>query len=249
VIIFDDIAERRFVTRLDPRVRVVCVGLFAVLICLAERPLVLVAGLTVSGSLLAASGVPLRQVFRRLFALNILMLLLLATMPVFMPGAPVLRVGGCAWSAEGLSRAVLIAARANGVMLMLIALLGTMAAAHLGFALSSLGVPDKFAHLLLFMVRYIEVIHHEYHHLRDAMLLRAFRPRFDRPTFRAFGFLIGQLLVRSVNRSERIMEAMKCRGFSGRFYILTPCHIERADIAFAAAALAGMAALGVWEWL
>ena len=124
-----------------------------------------------------------------------------------------------------------------------------MEPAHLGFALNGVGVPSKFAHLLLFMVRYIEVIHQEYHHLRAAMLLRAFRPRFDRHTFRAFGFLVGQLLVRSVNRSERIMEAMKCRGFRGRFYVLAPCRIESADIAFAIAAFTGMSALSIWEWM
>lgn len=248
MIIFDDIAERRFVSRLDPRLRVVCVALFAVLICLAERPLVLAAGLTAAGFVLALSGVPLRRTLERLVALNVFMLLLFATMPVFMPGEPAFRIGGLVWSAEGLLRALLIAARANGVMLMLIALLGTMEAAHLGFALSSLGVPNKFAHLLLFMIRHIEIIHHEYHHLRDAMLLRAFRPRFDPHTFRAFGFLVGQLLVRSVNRSERIMEAMKCRGFRGRFYILTPCRIERADKAFGIVALALMTALAMWEW-
>jgi cobalt/nickel transport system permease protein len=248
VIIFDDVAERRFVARLDPRVRVLCVALYAVLICLAERPLVVVAGLVVAGGLLAASGVPARRVLRRLFALNAFMLLLLATMPLCMPGAPAFRLGGLAWSVQGLSRGVLIALRANGAMTMMTALLGTMEATHLGFALSRLGVPDTFAHLLLFMTRYIEIIHHEYHHLRDAMRLRAFHPRFDRHTFRAFGFLVGRLLVRSVNRSERIMEAMKCRGFRGRLYILTPCHIERADIAFGIIALAGLAVLAIWEW-
>lgn len=247
MIIFDDLTTRRFIARLDPRIRVLCVALFAVLICLAERPLVLVAGLAAGVALLVVSGVPPRRAARRLLALNTFMLLLVVTLPVMMPGEIMFRTGGLAWSTEGLFRAALIAARANGVMLMLTALLGSMEATHLGFALSRLGVPNKFSHLLLFMVRYIEIIHHEYHHLRDAMLLRAFRPRFNRQTFRAFGFLVGQLLVRSVNRSERIMEAMKCRGFQDRLYILTPCHIERADVAFGIVALAGLVVLGLLE--
>jgi cobalt/nickel transport system permease protein len=249
VIIFDDITKRRFVARLDPRVRLACVVLFAVLICLAEQPLVLGTGLTAAAALLAVSGVGARSALRRLTTLNVFMLLVAATMPLFIPGRPAFRLGGLTWSVPGFSRALLMASRANAVMLMLIALLGTMEAAHLGFALKGLGVPEKFAHLLLFMVRYIDVIHHEYHHLRDAMLLRAFRPRFDRHTFRAFGFLVGQLLVRSVRRSERIIEAMKCRGFHGCFYILTPCRIERADVAFAIAALAALTVLGIREWM
>jgi len=249
VIILYDIAERRLVSRLDPRIRVAGVALFAIVVCLCERPPVLVAGLTAASHLLAVSGVPLRRALRRLTALNVLMLLLIATMPLSMPGETVFRMGGLEWSRTGVLRALLIATRANAVMLMLTALLGTMETARLGVALSGLGVPAKFAHLLLFMVRYIEIVHHEYHHLRDAMLLRAFRPRFDRHTFRAFGFLVGQLLVRSVNRSERIMEAMKCRGFRGQFYILTPCRVGGADIAFAVATVTALTALSIWEWM
>ena len=48
------------------------------------------------------------------------------------------------------------------------------------------------------MIRYTEVVHVEYHRLRAAMRMRAFRARFDRRTFRAFGYLVGMLLVRSM---------------------------------------------------
>ncbi len=249
MIIFEDIGRRRFISRLDPRVRFVCVLLFAVVICLCERPSVLFAGLAAAAALLSMSGMSLRQAGRRLLTINGFMLLVAATMPAMMPGQPAFQVGRIAWSFDGLFRALLIAVRANAVMVMVTALLGTLEVTHLGFALGGLGVPDKFTHLLLFMVRYTEIIHHEYHHLRDAMLLRAFRPRFDKHTFRSLGFLVGQLLVRSVNRADRVMEAMKCRGFQGRFYVLAPCHIECADIAFAMLSIVGVLALSFWEWL
>lgn len=247
MIIFDNIEERSYISRLDPRVRVACTLLFSFLICLCRNTSVLITGLSSAVLMTAISGIPPMRILKRLAALNSFMLLLMATMPLFMAGKTLFSIAGLIWSIEGFSRALLITARANAVMLMLIALLDTMETAHLGFALKKLGVPDKFVHLLLFMVRYIDIIHHEYHHLRDAMLLRAFRPRFNRHTFRTFGFLTGQLLVRSVNRSERIMEAMKCRCFRGRFYILTPCRIEIADITFALTSLAGISALIIWE--
>lgn len=249
MIIFEDITAQSFLARLDPRVRVACVLLFAVLICLCERPLVLATGLAAAILLLILSGIPFRRAFKRLAALNGFMLLLVITLPFFFLDASAIRLGPLAWSRAGLMRALLIGARANAVMLMLTAMLGTMKATHLGFALNGIGMPAKFAHLLLFMIRYIEVIHHEYHHLRHAMLLRAFRPRFNRHTFRVFGYLVGQLLVRSLNRSERIVEAMKCRGFRGQFYVLAPCHIEPVDILFAVLALAGMSLLSIWEWM
>ncbi len=130
----------------------------------------------------------------------------------------------------------MITLRANTVMIALTALLATMEPAHLGFALDRLGVPHKFTHIMLFMVRYVEVIHQEYHRLRDALRLRSFRPGCNRHTFKTFGYIVGLLLLRSIDRSERISEAMKCRGFQGRFYVLTPFALSPIDAVFAAAA-------------
>jgi len=247
VIIFDDSASVRFVSRLDPRVRVAAVILFAVLICLCGRFVVLATGLAAGILLLLASGVTLWKAAQRLISLNAFMILLAVTMPLLVPGPTVFQFGSLEWSAAGLLRAAQVAARANAVMLMLTAMLGTLEAPHLGFALDGLGLSGKFTHLILFMVRYTEIIHHEYHHLRDAMLLRGFRPRTDRHTLRAFGYLIGQLLVRSVNRAERIFDAMKCRGFHGHFYVLHTSRIHRGDVVFAAMALAFISALLTME--
>ena len=247
MIIFDDIRKAHVLTRLDPRVRVVCLLIFAVIICLCERPAVLAWGLGASALLLLFSGVPFGRVLRRLAAVNAFMLLLVITLPPFLPGAPAFNIGSVAWGAEGLLRALVIAARANAVMMMVTALLGNMESAHLGFALGGVGVPGKFTHLFLFMVRYIEIIHREYHQLRDAMSLRAFRPGFNRHSFRTFGFLVGRLLLRGVQRSERILAAMKCRGFRGRFYVLHSWRIRPADVAFAVTVTAGLIALVVME--
>jgi cobalt/nickel transport system permease protein len=248
MIIFEDTSRVRLLARLDPRVRLVAALVFSVVICLCRRPSVLGAGLAAGVLLLAGSGMPARRALKRLLGLNAFMLLLAATLPLCVPGRPLLRIGVLAWSDAGLARAAQTALRANAVMLTVTALVGTMETAYLGFALNGIGVPDRFTHLLVFMVRYLEVVHRQYHRLRDAMLLRAFRPRFDRHTLRTFGFLVGQLLVRSADRSERILEAMKCRGFRGRYYVLAPCRMHAADIGFAAAAAAGLAALAVMEW-
>lgn len=229
--------------RIDPRVRIVTALVFAVVVCVSGNPIVLVAGLGMGVLVLVAARVRGAQVFRRLSALNLFMLVLALSLPLFTPGTPLLRLGPFTWSAEGLWRVTVIASRANAIMIALIGLLGAMEPAHFGFALSRLGVPRKLVHVLLFMVRYVEVIHPEYHRLRNAMRVRGFRPHFNRHTFRALGYLIGLLLVRALDRGERVIEAMKCRGFRGRLYVLAPFRIKRGDIAFAVAAAIGIAFL------
>ena len=61
------------------------------------------------------------------------------------------------------------------------------------------------------------------------MKMRGFRPRMNWHTYRTYGYLVGMLLVRSLERSERIVAAMKCRGFRGRFYLLDHFAFSSAD--------------------
>jgi cobalt/nickel transport system permease protein len=79
------------------------------------------------------------------------------------------------------------------------------------------------------------VLDQEYRRLRNAMKARGFRPRNSRHTYTSFGYLIGMRLVRALERSERILAAMKCRGFSGRLFLDDGYALRRADFAFAAA--------------
>jgi cobalt/nickel transport system permease protein len=110
-------------------------------------------------------------------------------------------------------------------------------------------MPEKLAHLLLFTVRYIDVLRREYGRLRLAMRVRGFRPRMSLHTYRAYGCLVGMLLARSLERSERIVAAMKCRGFRGRFYLLDHFTFSPRDLGFAAGASAVLAAVAFLEWL
>ena len=54
----------------------------------------------------------------------------------------------------------------------------------------------------------------------------------DRHTYSSFGNLLGMLLVRGYDRSERILAAMKCRGFQGRFYLLDHFCFQARDVIF-----------------
>ena len=242
------VPDRSLIKHIDPRVRVLAAVALAVPVCLIERLVVLELALGMGVLLAIVARVGGIQILRNLKDLNFFMLLLAVFLPLVVAGSPVFEIGALAWTREGLWRALLITLRANAIMIALTALLGTMEPAHLGFALNRLGIPQKLTHVLLFTVRYIEVIHKEYHRLRDALRLRGFRPGCNRNTFRTFGYLIGLLLVRSIDRSERILEAMKCRGFRGRFYVLASLGFALPDAAFAVAAAGCVILLSWMEW-
>jgi cobalt/nickel transport system permease protein len=79
------------------------------------------------------------------------------------------------------------------------------------------------------------------------MKTRGFRPRLSSHTYRTIGYLVGMLLVRSLDRSERVMAAMKCRGFRGQFYLLDHFAFSRWDIWFSVVAASALVLLTLWE--
>lgn len=213
-------ADTGWAAPLDPRLRLLAALLFALTAIALHRPLPLAMAFGLALLLALNSGISSRELLRRLLPLELLMLVLLLTLPFTVVGEPLLRVGALSASREGLSLALMILLRANAVLLMLLALLGTLEPARIGHALTGLGVPDRLANLLLLTVRQIELVGEEYQRLRQAMRARAFAARADRHGWNSLGWLIGMLLVRSLGRSRRLSDAMRCRGFDGRLRLL-----------------------------
>ncbi len=97
-------------------------------------------------------------------------------------------------------------------------------------ALQKLGVPEIFVSQLLFLYRYIFVLMEELMRIVRARDMRAFGKKGKGA--RIFINLIGVLFIRTVERSERIYQAMLSRGFSGRIETSKRYRISRADIIF-----------------
>lgn len=242
------VPQRPAVERIDPRVRIVAATVFSLLVAVCGRFPTLGLALAAAVAGIILSGVPLRAVRRRLAPLNLVMLALLVVLPLTAHGEPLAKLGPLNVSAQGVRAAAEIAIKANAIVMALAALLGTLELTSLGHALWHLHVPEKLIHLMMFTVRYLDVLDREYDRLRAAMRVRGFQPRLDVHTYRTYGHLIGMLLVRSLDRAERIVAAMKCRGFRGRFYLLDHFAASRRDLWFALAFSAMLVALAALEW-
>ncbi|MEE4379797.1 MAG: cobalt ECF transporter T component CbiQ [Candidatus Competibacteraceae bacterium] len=234
---------------LDPRLRVIAAVGFAVIVVTGQDLLMLSTALLLTGLLALLARLPLKPTVKRVLAMDLFIVGLLGLLPFTVPGEPVFQLGGLSASQEGLYQAAAIALKANAVVLTLLALVGTLDGVTLGHALHHLNVPEKLVHLLLFTVRYIEVLQREYQRLRRAMIARAFVARSNWHTWRSLGYLFGMLLVRSLDRSERIVAAMKCRGFRGRYYLLDHFAMTRHDWSSALVFSVFLVGLLGLEWL
>ena len=235
----------------DPRVRLLTALLFALVTVNLQGLASLLILLGMVLGLALAAGITPSLLLKRLFVLEGFMLVLMLFLPFSVPGETWFQLGSLHASMEGTLRAVTIFLRAHVVVVILLVLVGTLDAVKFGHALAQLRLPDKLVHLLLFTVRYLGVLHEEYGRLRQAMRTRGFKARSDRHTWRVLGWLVGMLLVRSLERSQRIHNAMKCRGFNHRFYLIDGHPWRWGDSLFGLTSLLGLTTLLLldrWYW-
>jgi cobalt/nickel transport system permease protein len=148
--------------------------------------------------------------------------------PVF-DQTPLLRIGAIAISGGWLSLASLLLRLGLTVTVSLI-LIATSGIGQVAAALLSLGLPRLMVTQLLFMYRYISVLGEE-----TTRMLRAYSFRSLREGgihFKAWGSLAGQLLLRTLDRAERIYQAMRCRGFDGQLRLAGADRFRWPDAAY-----------------
>ncbi|MBM2833553.1 MAG: Cobalt transporter component CbiQ [Candidatus Brocadiaceae bacterium] len=97
--------------------------------------------------------------------------------------------------------------------------------------LDMLRVPRLLVMLMSFMYRYIFVLIDEARRLMRARSLRYFGSRY-KEQFRAMGYMIGVLFIRTFERAERIYSAMIIRGFSGEILSVKRFRFSSMDILF-----------------
>ena len=237
-----------FIQRLDPRVKIVVVFLFSVVVAVSNRFVVLITALAISLLIVFMAKTPVKEIIRRLVPVNMLILFLWFFLPFTFAGEPLFFMGPLAATCEGVLYAARITIKSNAIMLMLIALVTSTSIFTLGHAMHELGIPKKIVHLFFFTFRYIHVIHREYVRLANSMKIRGFCPGTDLHTYRTFAYMLGMLLVKSFDRAQRVHNAMLCRGFKGNLYSLSRFSLKGKDVVSLVLMVAVIIVLGVLEW-
>ena len=92
------------------------------------------------------------------------------------------------------------------------------------------------------------MIEEEYLRLMRAAKIRGFRPGTNANTYRTYSYVIGMLFLRAATRSERVHQAMRCRGFNGQFYSLQEFQTTEASWVFAIMMATITIGLIIMEW-
>ena len=185
-------------------------------------------------ALTAMAGLSARKLCVRFAFVNAFIALFWLTLPFSLPGDPVFSLGPLYAGREGILLALHITLKCNAILLAVTALLGSSTVFALVHALRHLALPEKLVHMFFFTFRYFQIMHAEYLRLREAMRVRCFTPGTNRHSYKSYAQLMGMVLVRSLDRAERVHEAMLCRGYTGKLWVFEHFSMKWQDIAFSA---------------
>jgi cobalt/nickel transport system permease protein len=247
-------ARHSLIHQLDPRVKVVVTILLILSNVLLPDGAWLAFGLAWGVILLinALARLPLLYAFKRSF-IALPFALAAVTIMFTLPGQPLASFQLGPWtltiSDAGLIRFVSIVIRSWLSVQVAILLVATTQFPDLMHALRHLRLPQILVAVVSFTYRYLFVLSDEVTRMlraRDARSARQAPYRSGGSLLwraRIAGHMIGQLFLRSYERSDRIYNAMLARGYRGHFYTLNPHVMKSGDWLVGAAAMAAIVLL------
>lgn len=158
------------------------------------------------GLALAAAVLVDRQVLRRLFTANVIVLAIWLTVPFDWRSLN--------WREEGLALATLMSLRVNVIVLSAGLLLARMNGIEFARAAVALGLPNSLGLLLALAVRQIALLAEMRARLEIAMRARGYRARLGWRTLRVSAQWVAWLLVHALVRAERQDLGLRARGLT-----------------------------------
>lgn len=221
-----------FLHRADPRIKILIFCLFSVLCAVSSGIKTPLIYLFYSLTLLVISQVRFKPLISRLFFANFFIIFIWLFIPLTYPGNPHIEIGSIRISLEGIKYALSITIKCNAIIIATISLLSTSSVFSLAHAMLHLRMPKKLVTLFFLFYRYITVIHDEYLKIKRAAALRGFVPATNLHTYKTYAYIVGGMLIKSLERAEEIYKAMLCRGFNGYFPLFEHFQIKKSDIIF-----------------
>lgn len=194
-------------------------------------------------AMMAAGRIPPNAIYRKILLAMPFALAIAIFNPV-LDRTPVAQIGSAGITGGWLSFASIMLRFVLTVSAALV-LVATTGIHGLAAGLERLRVPRPFVLQLLFLYRYLFVIAHEGSRMTRCVAMRSTRP--GALPIRVYGSLVGNLLLRSISRAERVYRAMAARGFDGTIRVQGRTSLRPADMAFVCGWCFFFAAARTWN--
>jgi cobalt/nickel transport system permease protein len=186
--------------------------------------------------LMSISGTPVKSILSR-FCVSLPFALMGGISSLILLREPVFYVGPCMVTAGMLSFTSILLKTFLTVSAVLI-LIATTGFSEINWQLTRMGMPKILGLQFVMTWRYITVLLGEAAAMSTAYKLRASGQNGIK--MKDMGSFLGQLLLRSFERAERVYQSMKCRGFTGVFPGAPGRSLRAADFIYAAALIGAL---------
>ncbi len=218
------------VHRIDPRVKVLCVLAFIVLVTTSMNVYSLIASLVIFGIILVAAHVPVPWGYSRALIVVPFAGAFALVKAFTVPGTVIASWGWLSVTTQGLIIAVNLLLRSYVCVLSIVLLTSTTPFSTLLASLERLHVPPLITSMLSFTYRYIFVFVDEGERLERAKTSRCIEGATYPLRLRASARTIGMVFIRAYERGERIYRSMLARGFDGKINTLDSMHVRQYDV-------------------
>ncbi|MHB8085467.1 MAG: cobalt ECF transporter T component CbiQ [Dehalococcoidia bacterium] len=237
-----------FMQGLDPRVKVVTLILFTILVGLARDFPLLIAIFILALILVVLSKVPLALYFSRLFIFIPIFTALIAIPALFItPGAPLVYIAGKAViTVQGAHTAGLLIMRVIDSLSLGLLLIFTTPWTKFLQALRWLRLPSLVVDILGMTYRYIFLLLHTANSMFLARQSRTIGGFTGAENRRWLGRALATTMIKSQHLSEEVYLAMLSRGYRGEIRTLNELRLRGRDFAWMAFAVAAIS-LMLWS--
>jgi cobalt/nickel transport system permease protein len=226
--------------RLDPRLRIVAVVVWAVALVWIWSAEAAAAGFLLALLLALSARIPCRDIAFRLLGVFVILSPLLIVFPL---------AAASGTRTTEFMRALGILLKGCAIMLLSFPLFSTSRFHVTLGGFRSLGVPRALISVFLLSYRALFIFLEDRRRMELSARTRGWSGGGGRRALALTASHVGSLLVRSLDRTDRLWHAMQTRGFVGEFPLLDRFRITGRDLVLFAALLAAPALLVAEEYL
>lgn len=240
--IVETVAKDSWVYRWEPRTKVVsCVAMVfgQVFLNTPKLLIILYVFLTI---LVISMGFSIKQLIKRTcFFLPFVIIM----------SIPILIGAGLPPSEERVTLALLLAFKGLNALYIMFIMFFSQPVPELLNALAYMKLPSSLITIIFLSWRYVFLLGERFNQLYKALVSRLFEPGFNTDSFKAYGQVMGGMLIKSIDTSEKVYRAMASRGFDGTMPTSKPRDICPLDILKSVIMVSSVIMLNVIEkwWL
>ncbi len=232
--------------RLNPAVRILCAIIFSFWVALSNDFEFIFGCFILSILFIPLASITPVEALKRIKPLLLFLFMIWIFLPLTFTGETLFNVLSMDVSKQGIEYCAMITIKSISIILFFMAFVATMTIGTIGHAMGKLHISDKLIFLILMTYRYIFVIRQEYQRLFRAAKIRGFVPKTNIHSYKTYAYLAGMLFVRASLRAKRVHQAMLCRGFNGKFYVIDKFQLDKLSILFF---IILFSCIAIYQWL